>query len=103
MFFFKISVTEAQVKIYNKGWYTAVMSLRFINNGTNYRLKKTLTGGLRHTFKYNIKAQNVTLVIDALLGKNVLNKKLNPTDEPLVCYHVWGSVFSTRSSRMNCW
>ena len=109
--------------MFNKGWYTAIISLNYQLNCDKYQQKVTLTGikqkiidfkeiivffanlaQRKHSFKYDIAASDVQIVVDALAGKKgFLVENIKPLTQIQVCYHLWGAVTVPKSSRMPCW
>lgn len=94
---------EGSVKIYNKGGYVAVILFKYELNETNRQEKKSLTAPRKFTFKYDRRATNVEIIIDALAGrKGFLKTKIIPLEEINTCFHVWGTTIFPKFSRINC-
>ena len=96
------------IKVFNKGWYVAEMSLTYpIQVGIRKEIATqtaSINLGQEFTFRlpYSVDYEyqiGTFLTIKAVAGVQVLNIKITSTP---VCIHIWGVTFITRWTFMKC-
>ena len=93
------------IKILNKGWFVAKMTLiyrREFSNGEITKLGDSIAIGKDYTFKmpYDTDLSSTFFVVHAVGGVRVFNLKIEKKQD---CFHVWGTTLIPQYSRMPCW
>lgn len=93
------------IKILNKGWYVAKLTLfykRALSNGDFYKQTGSITMGQDYAFymPYDAQLSSTIVVAHAIAGVRIMSVKVesNPA-----CFHVWGTTLFPVWSKMPCW
>lgn len=94
------------VKILNKGWFIAKLTLYYkrLSSGTQV-IKQTGSIVLGQDYGFYIPfdadLDSIWLFAHALAGPNIFHLQIRPIHP--ICFHLWGAVFSPRWTRIDCW
>ncbi|CAF0767301.1 unnamed protein product [Brachionus calyciflorus] len=101
-----LSMADIIVKIKNKGFYVAKLSLFYRrvqkSYGQVYKQTGSITIGQDYAFymPYDTDLTSTLLVVHAVAGKRVMTVKI---DNSLTCFHTWGTTLFPAWSPMPCW
>ncbi len=93
------------IKIANKGWYLADLTLFYRRLDASARIEKRyaqIPVNQEHAFTmpYDVDLKSVILIADAFLGYNIMTVSIKTSPE---CFHLWGTTLNPVYSAVQCW
>lgn len=94
------------MKIRNRGWYIASLSVRYEYNNQIVTQTGTVTSSLEYGFKipFSVNYESeygCILEVDAVAGLNIINN-LRIDNNPL-CIDIWGTTLAPSWSKVDCY
>jgi hypothetical protein len=93
------------IKIANKGWYLAHLTLFYRRLQRPSSIEKrtaqiAISQEYAFTMPYDVDLMSVILIADALAGLNIMTVNIRTSPE---CFHLWGTTLFPASSSVPCW